>query len=549
MAKNISFAVAGLTAVLLCLFAATGLHAQSAVALDGVVSSAREGAMEGVLVSAKRAGSIVTVTVVSDEHGRYHFPAAKFPAGTYQISTRAAGYDLDGPSSVTYNGVASSANLRLKPTADLGAQLSNAEWIASMPGSDDMKGQVTDCGTCHTLQRVVNSHYTADQFIPLVQRMFSYTNNTTPLVPQPRPDGRRPNDPGALRPFAEFLASINLSSGARTYALKPFPRPTGRATHVVITEYDLPRKQIAPHDVIVDRNGTVWYSDFVEQYIGKLDPATLKVTEYPIPLLKPNFPKGGLDLEPDRAGNLWLGMMHQGGVAKLDPTTGTVSEIAIPAQWNNDSTQQSFVTAPGADGKMWIKDTGSATILRYDLASGTWDRFGPVKRGDRPIGFYGVNADPENNGYGLDFTPGTGQDIVKVDAHTGAITIFPTPTQVSRPRRGRFDAQGRLWFAEWGTNRVGMLDPSSGKMTEWVMPTPWMQPYDAVLDKNGDVWTGSMLNDRVVRINPKTGAMIAYLLPHETNIRRVFVDNSTTPVTFWTGNNNSATIVRVEPGD
>jgi len=31
-----------------------------------------------------------------------------------------------------------------------------------------------------------------------------------------------------------------------------------------------------------------------------------------------------------------------------------------------------------------------------------------------------------------------------------------------------------------------------------------------------------------------------YLLPRSTNIRRVFVDNSTTPVTFWVGNGTTA---------
>jgi virginiamycin B lyase len=70
-----------------------------------------------------------------------------------------------------------------------------------------------------------------------------------------------------------------------------------------------------------------------------------------------------------------------------------------------------------------------------------------------------------------------------------------------------------------------------------------------VLDKNGEAWTGSMTSDRVVRLNPKTGQMTEYPLPRSTNIRRVFVDNSTTPVTFWVGNNNSASVVKVEPLD
>ena len=43
--------------------------------------------------------------------------------------------------------------------------------------------------------------------------------------------------------------------------------------------------------------------------------------------------------------------------------------------------------------------------------------------------------------------------------------------------------------------------------------------------------------------------MVKYLLPHPTNIRRVDVDNSTDPPTFWVGNNHGASIVKVEPID
>ena len=79
---------------------------------------------------------------------------------------------------------------------------------------------------------------------------------------------------------AEFLSTINLSEGQNwDYPLKTVPRPSGRATHVVITEYDLPRPTIEPHDVIVDKDGNAWYSNFGEQTFGKLDPKTGKVTE------------------------------------------------------------------------------------------------------------------------------------------------------------------------------------------------------------------------------------------------------------------------------
>ena len=111
------------------------------------------------------------------------------------------------------------------------------------------------------------------------------------------------------------------------------------------------------------------------------------------------------------------------------------------------------------------------------------------------------------------------------------------------------DGQDRFWFAEFNANAVGMLDPKTGTISEWQVPTPWSAPYDAILDKNGEVWSGGMTTDRVVRLDPKSGQFVEYLLPRSTNIRRVFVDNSTTPVTFWVGSNHGASIVKLEPLD
>jgi virginiamycin B lyase len=69
------------------LFLATSLlppdtaTAQNAVALTGTVTSAEEGAMEGVVVSAKRDGSTISISVVTDAQGRYAFPASRLEPG------------------------------------------------------------------------------------------------------------------------------------------------------------------------------------------------------------------------------------------------------------------------------------------------------------------------------------------------------------------------------------------------------------------------------------------------------------------------------------
>ncbi|HEY3916282.1 MAG TPA: carboxypeptidase regulatory-like domain-containing protein [Stellaceae bacterium] len=527
---------------------AAPLVGNGAVDIAGTVTSGPEGRMEGVLVSATRQDGALTVTVVSDRQGRYDFPVDKLPPGLYRLSVRATGYTLDSEPSVT---VApdrpASADLRLSPISDIAPQLTNAEWLQSIPGSDNDKKTLLDCMSCHTIERIVRSTHSADEFMPLLTRMANYANNSTPLHPQLRVAKRTPK-PDLARAAANYLATINLSAGPRwSYPLKVLPRPKGGATHVIITEYALPRATMAPHDLLRDKNGIVWFSEFGDQALGALDPATGKVTEYPIPTLKPGFPTGTLALEPDNKGSYWLAMMFQGGLAKFDIATKTFRTFAIPAALNSDAAQQSMVMprSLGVDGKVWTNMVNRQSVMRLDLATGAFELIDPFSAS--PPGPehspYGMVADARNDLYFMDFGD---TNIVRIDAKTLAPTIYPTPTPASRPRRGMIDAQGRIWFAEFAADRIGMFDTRSAQFKEWPVPTPWTAPYDAALDRTGKVWSAGMASDRVVRLDPATGHSVEYLLPHQTNIRRIFIDNSTTPPTFWAGNNHHASIIKLE---
>jgi virginiamycin B lyase len=533
-------------------------QAQTPAALTGQVSSGEEGPMEGVLISAKKAGTTSTITVVSDAQGNYSFPAAKLEPGQYSLRIRAVGYDLDRPASVDVAAQQPAKHdLKLRKTEDLAAQLSNAEWLASFPGTDQQKNAMLGCVGCHTLERVARSTHKPDDFIHVtLPRMQGYVNQSIPAAPQLRRGERRMEERGdqrvqVYRGMADFLGGVNLSSGPQwNYALKTLPRPKGRSTRVVITEYDLPRETIQPHDVVIDADGIAWYSSFGEQFLGRLDPKTGKASEYPVPMHKPGFPTGFLGLRTDKAGDLWLGNMYQATMVKFDRKSETFKYFPLPPEQNIDAAQVNMVSPQSShvDGKVWSQNNGFAGVHRLDLATGqieTWEPFKDAPKGE-PHNIYDVVPDSKNNVYFTDFRQ---KHIGRIDAKTGEIKLFAILTPSPALRRGQMDAQDRLWFGEYRGDKIGMFDTKTEKFTEWSMPTRWTNPYDVTLDKNEDAWTGSMLNDRVVRLNTKSGDFTEYLLPRTTNIRRVFVDNSTTPVTFWVGSNHGASIIKLEPLD
>jgi virginiamycin B lyase len=110
----------------MCALLASSHGAVIAQTLTWQVTSAQQGPMEGVLVSAKREGSTITTTVVTDDKGRYRFPEGRIAPGRYALSVRAVGFDLAGPNRVEISSSPAALDITLAPTKDLAAQLTNS---------------------------------------------------------------------------------------------------------------------------------------------------------------------------------------------------------------------------------------------------------------------------------------------------------------------------------------------------------------------------------------------------------------------------------------
>jgi len=549
MHRKLFMSLAASTAIMLLPAATQPVLADGAAALTGQVSSEAEGNMEGVVVTARKAGAKFSVSVVTDAQGRYSFPADRLEPGQYSLTIRAIGYDLSNkPTAEVAAAKSATADLKLAKTKRLASQLSNAEWMASIPGSEEQKSSLLNCVGCHTLERIVRSNYDAEEWTHIVHRMLGYAAVSQPIKPQRLADPERAGTPDQYKRVGEYLATINLSKvQAWEYPLKTMPRPTGRATRVIITEYDMMRPTTEPHDIIV-KDGEIWYTDFGENYIGRFNPKTLKITEYPTKEHKAGFPSGNLDLGVDKNGTFWFDQMYQASLANLDPKTGEIKYYPLSEEFNNFGVQMNFVgLRHDVDGKVWTKNVPTGDVFRLDLASGKWERFQPLKElanGKRNT-IYQLISDSQNNAWVAEFVNGY---LGKIDAKTTKVTWYQMPTQNARARRMRIDDQDRIWVTEYRGNKVALFDTKAEKFTEYPLPAH-TYPYRSAVDKNGEIWTGGMHTDRAVRYDPKTSQTTEYPLPQTTNIRSVWIDDTTTPVTFWTGSNHGAALVKVEPLD
>jgi len=557
-----------LTITLVSLFAAVGwaprdLRAQDSgpAALNGVVSSQQEGLMEGVVVSGRRDGANFTVSVVSDAEGKYSFPRTHLAPGKYALTIRAVGYDLVGPTSVAVaEGKTARADLKLDKTRNLGSQLSSLEWAMSIPGTPEQKDrfiyQTVNCAYCHAWERIMKSNYTADEFVGLITRMQSYYPDGTAASRDKRgrgqigmPDqvdaaqknpiwGREPSG-YPKKDLAEYLATLNLSGGRTTwpYELKTLPRPTGKATRVIITQYDMPRPDTVAHDLDLDSTGTIWYTDESRMFFGKMNPKTGVFTEFSLPPVPPGDLPGARDIQVDGDDNIWFPRRIAKAaivLTKFNPKTGEISTL--------DGVGTQFM-AIGPDGKIWAGWTRIDPKTMKVEARYSWEKSPNLPPGPHRqyIDLTVVNS--KGNPYAPDIAGGY---IIGIDAMTGEAKFWQVPTPGASPRRGRMDAQDRFWFAENTGDRIGMFDTRTEKFQEWLLPHKYSNPYAvSAPDKNGYVYATSNMAERLIRLDPKTGEIIEYQMPTEFDSKKITYDSSRS--ILWMVNTRTARIMKVEP--
>jgi streptogramin lyase len=544
------------------------LGAQSGDALTGTVNSQEEGKMEGVVVTARGDGANFAVSVVSDASGRYTFPRTHLPAGKYTVKIRAVGYDLTSGNTVEVAaGKAATLDLTLGKAKDISTQLNSVEWLNTIPGTEEQKfmvqKQIASCTYCHSLERIIKSSHTADQFVNVIHRMSEYYFDGTVASTERRGraqftdkagrEAARKNPVWGFAPgvqkteLAAYLATVNRSGGRPLPTeFKTLPRPKGKATRVIITTWDMPRADTVPHDADVDQQGNVWYTDQSRYFVGRLDPKTNTFKEWPLPQAKTHEFGGGSDIQVAKDGTVWfpvtsdLARSHFGRPIKFDPKTEQFTWV----EGLKEGESAQFMTINHADGSIY------ASGLKIDPKTATVvDRLSYAGAKNAPPGphsSYEPSVDSKGNWYGMDFN---GHYVIKVDGKTKEVTWIKTPTAFSQPRRGKMDLDDRLWFAEYTGDNIAMLDTKTGKIQEW-STGKWTGPYTvSAPNKAGQVFAPSGASDRVYRLDPKSGEVVGYLMPTQNfDSKQVVID----PVggrAALMANTRNAQIVRVEPID
>lgn len=139
----------------------------------------------------------------------------------------------------------------------------------------------------------------------------------------------------------------------------------------------------------------------------------------------------GIDVAPD--GSVWFSQFNNRRIGRLEPRTGKIQMYDTPFYG-----PRRFRVAK--DGIVWIPNYVDGELVRFDPTSEQFDRFSLPTPGDMP---YALNVHPQT---GMIWICGSNSDLlIRFDPGTEEFTQFPLPTRVTFCRDIDFDAEGNVW--------------------------------------------------------------------------------------------------------
>ena len=270
---------------------------------------------------------------------------------------------------------------------------------------------------------------------------------------------------------------------------------------IAFEEWVTPTLGQRSRDPVEAPDGSIWWAGQWGNLIGRIDPETGDMREYPLP---DSAMPHSVNIDPDGEA-IWYTGNKNGTMGRLDPETGEITEFKMP----NPAAKDPHTAEFDADGILWFTLQQSNMIGRLDLASGDISLETMPTAGSRP---YGIKIDAD----GAPWVACNGSNcLVKVNPETMALSEVKLPIAKTTVRRLDIDDDGVIWYVNSSQGRLGRYDPASGEIKEWPSPSgPTSHPY-AIAVVDGLVWynESGMRPDALVRFDPTTETFQSWPIP------------------------------------
>jgi virginiamycin B lyase len=209
-----------------------------------------------------------------------------------------------------------------------------------------------------------------------------------------------------------------------------------------ITEFRTRQSGSGPHTLIQGPDGVIWFTEQSADRIGRLDPASGDIREY-----ETRGGPYGLALSKD--GAVWFCQLSGHRLGRLDPATGKITEIELP---RGSGPRR---VAANADGSLlWWAFYGSNELVKFDPVARKILKKYPLPSGSGG-GAYAVTVDGAGHPWVNEIS---GNTVVRLDPATEKMQVIKLPTPNTGIRKMVIAADGRLWYMGSHTGKIGMVE-------------------------------------------------------------------------------------------
>ena len=325
----------------------------------------------------------------------------------------------------------------------------------------------------------------------------------------------------------EQQETVLLPGQLVTHVLLPAASSSYNATYEV-------RHGEGPDDPLAAADGSVWWTGQWNSVLGRLDPLTDVMKEYPLP---PDSGPHGLVEDAD--GNVWFTGISQNYIGKLDPTTGEVTQYPVSEGSRGPHTpifDQNgtlwFTMQSGMVGRL-VPETGEMTIVAS-----------PISQSVRSYP-YGIVVNSQGVPWYVDFRANR---LGRVDPVTMEIMEYPLPNPDTRPRRIAVTPDDVLWYTDHARGYLGRFDPVTGEVQEWPSPGGTeSRPYGITAVGNV-IWysESSVRPNTLVRFDTENESFQTWIIPSGGGIIRHMMATSDGNLVLACSGVNRVALVNVE---
>jgi streptogramin lyase len=280
-------------------------------------------------------------------------------------------------------------------------------------------------------------------------------------------------------------------------------------------EYAVPTPRSAPHTGLIGKDGRFWVAldGSNAAKLAAVDRTTGKITEYEWPEKKLLNDR---TLAMDRAGNFWLAGSANDELWSFDvetkqfkawkfpipqdyPEDSLGAWLKVPGQPHSPVYAASYHVAVDSKGIVWFSQLRLGTLVSLDPSSGKTRTYKPP---DTPS-IRGILVDGEDNIWFCGFH---GHKIGVLNPITGEIKEFQPPTPNATPYGMVQDRKtGYIWFSDLNGNNITRFDPTRKEFIEYPIPTRAAAPRFIGIDPKGRVWFGEFFTGKIGVLDPEGG--------------------------------------------